>query len=84
MNKKKLSYLPFNILFCAGNFVGPYLMLSTFSPLGLFWSMVISAYLYLNEVFRYSDRDYLEDRIKALEEKVEMLEDGKVSEVDNN
>lgn len=64
---KKLHYVPFNMFFCISSFLLPMVVLS-FIPIDLWESVAISLYIYLKDVQYESQNDYLEAKIKKLED----------------
>jgi len=68
MNKQKLKYLPYNFLFCITSWFVPFLILSQYTSVDIYLTIIISSYIYLNDVAQSSKNDYFEERIKKLEE----------------
>jgi len=70
MKRKKISYVPFNLLSNISSFLMPLLWLPILTPtLDSKLVYIISIYIYMSRVFQASEIDFLEDRIKSLEEK---------------
>jgi hypothetical protein len=70
MNKKKISYIPFNLLTNIASWFVPFLLIPMFIPtLDNKIVIIISTYIYISKVFQQSEIDFLEDRIKSLEQK---------------
>lgn len=68
MNKSKLSYLPFNFFYCLTSLIFYGVMLEILlNDSKTAW--MISAFYYIHIVFDRTDKDYLEARIKELENK---------------
>jgi len=68
MIKDKLKLLPFQLFWCATSFVLPFVALSTFMDVKIMYSLLISFYIYLSDVTQSCNNEYLENRIKKLEE----------------
>lgn len=68
MKKEKLKYLPFNFFICLSSWFAPFLLITTFTSLNIWFAVGISFYIYLTDVTQSSKYDYLEDRIKKLED----------------
>lgn len=70
MNKKKLSYVPFNLIFKISNWFLPFFLIPMFVPtIDNKLLIIISTFIYIHSVFQASEFDFLEDRIKSLENK---------------
>lgn len=69
MNKQKLKYVPFNFFWCISSFFIPFFILMEVADFRIFESSIISIYVYLLDVMKQTDMDYLNERIKNLEEK---------------
>lgn len=67
--KKKLSYVPYNLLSCVGSFMYPLFVLSFLDiPNENYVCYMISFFFYFLDVKYQTDVNFLEDRIKKLEE----------------
>jgi hypothetical protein len=69
INKEKLKFLPFNLILCLTDWILPFLILTQLTSLDIYLSILISTYIYLNNVVQTCNNDYLEARIKKLEDK---------------
>jgi hypothetical protein len=69
MNKEKLKHLPFNLFFCLTSWVIPFLLITTWTDINTWLAAGISFYIYLMDVGQVSTNDYLEEKIKKLEDK---------------
>ena len=68
MNRKKISYIPFNLFFCLSSFFIPFTIITTFTNLNVWMCSMISLWIYLDDVKHSSTNDYLEDEIKKLKD----------------
>ena len=68
MNKEKLKHLPFNFFFCLTSWLVPFLLITTLTDFNTWLAAGISFYIYLMDVIQASTNDYLEEKIKKLEE----------------
>ena len=68
MNKEKLKHLPFNFFFCLTSWFVPFLLITTWTDVNTSLATVISFYIYLMDVAQASTNDYLEEKIKKLED----------------
>lgn len=68
MNKEKLKHLPFNLLFCLPSWIGTFMLITIFTEVDFWIATMISFYFYLLDVTQSSENDYLEERIKKLED----------------
>lgn len=68
--KTKLSFLPFNLIYSFLHGMMIFVMLSTFCNFSNIASLVISISFYLNDVNKNTLEDYLNYKIKNLEEKI--------------
>lgn len=68
MNKEKLKYLPFNFFFCLSSWVVPFLFITTWTTVNIWLAAAISFYIYLMDVKQSSENEYLEEKIKKLED----------------
>jgi len=66
--KEKLKHLPYNLLIYSPNF-GLYMLITSMLKIDIYISLLISFYLYFSNVANNCDKDYLEERIKKLEDK---------------
>lgn len=73
MNNRKIKHLPINFLFCISSFLSPFFLISSFTEINIYLATVISFYIYLTEVKQSCENDYLDERIKYLEEKIKDL-----------
>jgi len=67
IRRDKLKFLYFNLLYCLTHLLVYFLIIKGIFEFDTLTSLGISFYLYSMEVIRQSDNDYLEDRIKKLE-----------------
>jgi hypothetical protein len=67
MIRKKLSYIPINMVTSLSSWFFPFLVLTEFTTIDDRMAIIVSTYIYLARVFQASELDYLEDRIKKLE-----------------
>lgn len=68
MNKEKRKHLPFNFFWCWTSWFVPFAICASLVKLDIWISILISTYVYLTDVFNTTDKDYLEERIKELED----------------
>ena len=68
MNKEKLKHLPFNFFFCLSSWFVPFLLITTWTTVNVWSAAGISFYIYLMDVRQSSENDYLEEKIKKLED----------------
>jgi len=68
MNKEKLKYLVFNLFFCVTSWFIPFLLITEFISIDTWMAAVISFYIYLNDVMQSTKNDYMEEKIKKLED----------------
>lgn len=68
MNKEKLKHLPFNFFFCLSSWFVPFLLITTWTTVSVWLAAGISFYIYLMDVRQSSENDYLEEKIKKLED----------------
>lgn len=69
INKEKLKYLPSNIFSCLTSFSVPFFILTLFPEIKMSLVIGISLYTYLKDVAQSSQNDYLEQKIKDIENK---------------
>ncbi len=68
MNKEKLKHLPFNFFFCLSSWFTPFLLITTCTEINTWLAAGISFYIYLMDIRQSSENDYLEEKIKKLED----------------
>jgi hypothetical protein len=68
MNKDKLKYLPFNLLWGADSFILPYFILTDIANINILASIGIAFYIYFLDVKGQTNSDYLEEKIKKIED----------------
>ena len=68
--RSKISFLPFNMLFCISSFVVPFFLCSAFD-VDMSVSLIISMYAYLTDVNNQTSNDYLKHCIDLLRENTE-------------
>jgi hypothetical protein len=70
MNRKKISYIPLNLFTNITSWFLPFFLIPIFIPtVDDSLLIIISTYIYIDKVFQASEIDFLEDRIKSLEDK---------------
>ena len=65
---EKLKHLPFNFFFCLSSWFAPFLLITTWTNVSVWLAAGISFYIYLMDVRQSSENDYLEEKIKKLED----------------
>jgi len=70
-NNEKLKHLPFNLFWCLSSGVMPFFVLKAFTDISIIPILVISFYLYLLDVKETTNVDYLEEKIKKLQDRFE-------------
>ena len=68
MNKGKLKHLPFNLFFCLPSAIAVFLLITLSSDLNVWSSIGIAFYFYLIDVRQACENDFLEERIRHLED----------------
>ena len=68
INKEKLKLLPFNFFFCLTSWFVPFLLITTWTDVNTWLAVGISFYIYLMDVGQATTNDYLEEKIKKLED----------------
>jgi hypothetical protein len=68
MNKEKLKHLPINFFFCISSWLIPFSVIINLTSIDVWLAVGISFYIYLNDVKQSSENDYLEEKIKKLED----------------
>ena len=67
---KKIRFLWFNLIWCITSFIIPFVILSNFTDLHIFWVIAISSYIYFMDIIQTTNREYLSVRIDRLEETI--------------
>lgn len=68
--RSKISFLPFNMLYCIASFMVPFGLCSAFN-IDMSVSLIISMYAYLTDVNNQTSNDYLKHCIDVLRENTE-------------
>lgn len=73
MNKKKLTYLPINLLMSLPSFIVPWMLISNFTDLDWLFVGLISFYIYTNDAIYFTNLDYLQGEIDRVEKKIVLM-----------
>ena len=73
MNKEKLKFLPVNAFLSLSTF-GVAMFFLSFSNIAIGLQIMIAFYIYWIDAIQHSENDYLDDRLKKLEELNKELE----------
>ncbi len=68
MNKEKLKHLPLNFFFSLTSWFIPFSLITTWTDISYWLAAGISFYIYLTDVVQATTNDYLEEKIKKLED----------------
>lgn len=71
LNKDKLKHLPFNLFWCLSSGLAPFFILKIFTDMNIIYILLISVYMYLQDVKEITNIDYLEEKIKKLQDRFE-------------
>lgn len=74
--KERRKHLPFNLFWCVGSFILPFVILSELAQINTLASIGLAFYIYFLDVTHQTNFDYLR-------EKIDKLEDDKKSELTN-
>lgn len=70
MNTDKIKHLPYNLFWCISSFLIPFYILTGIGELNFYASIGISFYIYFLDIKGQTDTDYLSEKIKNLEKKL--------------